>query len=89
MILNSIVERRLPGARDIFFFALVQIGLFFVLGGFNISLTSTNKTGAILALIAAISYSIYIIINQQTGKKNCQKVASDYGRSKQECNRME
>ncbi|MBT5827290.1 MAG: DMT family transporter [Alphaproteobacteria bacterium] len=69
LILNSVVEKRLPGARDIFFFALVQIGLFFVLGGFNLSLTSTNKTGAVLALLAAISYSIYIIINQQTGKK--------------------
>lgn len=69
LILNSIVERRLPGARDVFFFALVQIGLFFVLGGFNLSLTSANKIGAVLALLAAISYSIYIIINQQTGKK--------------------
>ena len=69
LILNSVVEKRIPGARDIFFFALVQIGLFFVLGGFNLSLTSANKTGAVLALLAAISYSIYIIINQQTGKK--------------------
>ena len=32
LILNSIVERRLPGSRDVFFFALVQIGLFFVSG---------------------------------------------------------
>ncbi len=69
LILNSIIERKLPQTRDIFFFILVQIGLFFVLGGFNLSLTSANKIGAALALCAAISYSIYIIINQQTGKK--------------------
>ena len=69
LILNSVIEKKLPQARDIFFFALVQIGLFFVLGGFNLSLTSANKIGAILALLAAISYSVYIIINQQTGKK--------------------
>ena len=69
LILNSIVEKKLPKTRDIFFFALVQIGLFFVLGGLNLSLTSANKIGAILALLAAISYSIYIIINQQIGKK--------------------
>ncbi len=69
LIFNSIIEKRLPQLRDILCFGLVQIGLFLVLGGFNLSLTSANKTGVILALFAAISYSIYIVINQQTGKK--------------------
>lgn len=69
LLLNAIIARSIPNTKEVFSFALVQIGLFLVLGGFNLSLTSANKTGAILALIAALSYAVYIIINQQTGKK--------------------
>jgi len=69
LLLNSIIEKRLPKYKDILVFASVQIGLFFVLGGINLSLTFTDKAGALLALFAAISYSIYIVINQQVGKK--------------------
>ncbi|MDA9818268.1 DMT family transporter [Flavobacteriaceae bacterium] len=69
LIFNSIIEKKPPQGKDILCFSLVQIGLYFVLGGFNISLSSASNKGVILALLAAISYSIYIIINQQIGKK--------------------
>ncbi|NQY74377.1 MAG: EamA family transporter [Candidatus Margulisbacteria bacterium] len=69
LLLNSIIEKRLPKYKDMIVFASVQIFLFFVLGGIDLSLTFTDKLGALLALLAAISYSIYIVINQQVGKK--------------------
>lgn len=69
LVLNAIVERKWPSFRDIGVFGLVQIGLFFVLGGVGYSFHNLNKMGVLLALAAAVSYSIYIILNQQTGKK--------------------
>lgn len=69
LIWNAIIEKRLPQSKYIVAFLIIQIGLYFTLGGLDISLLIANKTGAIFALISAISYSFYIIINQQIGKK--------------------
>ena len=69
LIWNCFIERKLPKFKYIITFIIIQIGLFFVLGGLDNSLLIANKEGAILALIASISYSLYIVINQQTGKK--------------------
>lgn len=69
LIWHSIIKKELPSKLDIISFSLVQVALYFVLGGFNLSLLEANKSGALFAFLTAISYSIYIIINQQTGKK--------------------
>lgn len=69
LLLNSIIEKRLPKSTDMLVFASVQVGLFFVLGGIHLSLTFTDTLGTLFALFASISYAIYIIINQQIGKK--------------------
>ncbi|MBT4922613.1 MAG: DMT family transporter [Rickettsiales bacterium] len=69
LLWNSILDKSLPSKKEGLSFLVVQISLYFILGGFDISISSSNKIGAGLALLAAISYSIYIIINQQIGKK--------------------
>ena len=70
LIFNSIISKKLPSNTEILSFILVQLFLLFVLGGTDIKLLSSiSKSGVFLALLAAISYSIYIIINQQVGKK--------------------
>mgnify|MGYP005631111935 FL=1 len=69
IIWNCLIVKRLPSLNEIITFTFVQSCLIFVLGGFNVDLKGINIKGVILALIAAISYSIYIILNQQIGKK--------------------
>lgn len=69
LLLNSVIERRLPKLLDIIVIFLVQGGLFFVLGGVGASLNSSDKMGVLFAILASLSYSAYIIINQQIGKK--------------------
>jgi len=69
LLLNSIIERRLPKLLDVIVFLLVQGGLFFVLGGVGISLSYSDRMGVLFAVLASLSYSAYIIINQQIGKK--------------------
>jgi len=69
LFLNAFIHKKLPNKQDIILFLLIQIGLFFTLGGFGISLQKSDILGILLALAAAISYSVYIIINQQIAKK--------------------
>ncbi len=66
LVWNALIDRKLPPIGYILAFILVQIGLYFTLGGFATATIQQNRAGAIFALIAAISYSLYIIINQQT-----------------------
>jgi drug/metabolite transporter (DMT)-like permease len=66
---NSLLERKLPNSRYIVAFLAIQLSLYFLLGGFDVSLIVMNGEGALWALAAAVSYSIYVIINQETGKK--------------------
>ena len=68
IIWNCFISKKLPTKANLITFLIIQICLLFVLGGFNIDFASSNLHGIYLALIAAISYSIYIVINQQIGK---------------------
>ncbi|MBL6784913.1 MAG: DMT family transporter [Rickettsiales bacterium] len=69
IIWNCFIIKKLPSKSDILTFFIIQTSLLFVLEGFNNNFSSSNIQGIYLALIAAISYSIYIVINQQIGKK--------------------
>ncbi len=69
LAINHIIKKTLPTAKEIIIFIIVQIALFFVLGGFNFHYSQINKLGALLSLFSAFSYALYIIINQETGKK--------------------
>ena len=69
LLINSFLNKKLPSSQVIILFILIQISLFFVLGGWNIILINTPKLGTIFALLCAMSYAIYIIINQQTVKE--------------------
>lgn len=69
LVWNSILQKKAPTIKEMFCFLSVQISLYFVLGGFNFVSSPTTQKGAILASLAAISYSIYVIVNQQVGKQ--------------------
>lgn len=69
LILNCIIQKKMASLREILVFSAVQIALFFVLGGGEISLSYSDKVGVFLAMLTALSYSGYIVINQQIGKK--------------------
>jgi len=66
---NAFLERKFPDFKYIAAFFGIQISLYLLLGGFDTSLLVMNGEGALWALVAAISYSLYVIINQETGKK--------------------
>lgn len=69
LILNCIIQKKMATMKDIIVFSAVQIALFFVLGGVDISWTYADSLGGFFALLTAISYSVYIVINQQIGKQ--------------------
>lgn len=69
LVINHIIKKTLPSIIEIIIFIIVQIALFFVLGGFNFHYSQINKLGALLSLFSAFSYAFYIIINQEIGKK--------------------
>jgi drug/metabolite transporter (DMT)-like permease len=66
---NALIRRQVPAKKYIITFILIEVSLFFLLGGFNFDQLQNNKIGGLLALIAAISYSLYVIINQEAGKE--------------------
>jgi drug/metabolite transporter (DMT)-like permease len=69
IIIQAIISKKLPAKKFLLAFILLFSGIYLVMGGNNKDLFNLNLTGALLALIAAISYAIYIMFNQQTGKK--------------------
>ena len=69
LIWNAYITKTIPEPKYIVAFFAIQVALYFVLGGFDISLILHNKEGALWALAAAIGYSLYVVINQETGKK--------------------
>lgn len=69
LVFSAVLERRWPAGRDVVIFGLVQVGLFFVVGGVEWTLGRDDWLGALLAWGAAVSYSVYILINQQLGKQ--------------------
>jgi drug/metabolite transporter (DMT)-like permease len=69
LIFSAIVQRRVPNKLQVISFLLVQIGLFFVLGGFSLQESSISILGSLFALFSAMSYALYILLNQETVKK--------------------
>ena len=68
LVFNSLLKKTWPTLRECAHFLSIQVGLFLVLGNFSASQAISTK-GAIFAFLAAISYSVYILINQEIGKK--------------------
>lgn len=70
IILNAFIERKMPPKMHIAMFFMIQIGLYFVMGGYeNVLFNQNQLKGFAFVIGAAFFYSLYIIINQAVGKK--------------------
>lgn len=69
LLINSVIKKEVPNAKDIFTFIFAFLSIFLVMGGVDLSLLTINIQGVLFSLMAAFSYAIYIIINNSIGKK--------------------
>ncbi len=69
LILNSIYKKSLPDLKTVILFLMAFIGVFMLLGGYNLNIVKINLIGVLLALLATFSYSLYVIINGEVVKR--------------------
>jgi drug/metabolite transporter (DMT)-like permease len=66
---NSIINKKWPKKSDIKNFIIIEICLLLTLDIFSSDLSQASKLGAFYALLTAISYSIYYILNRKIGQQ--------------------
>ena len=62
--LDAAQRRALPPPRQWVVLGLVNLGIFLVIGGFDVSLLLANMAGTTLALLSALSFAIYMLVTQ-------------------------
>lgn len=64
VLLDAAVRRAWPPPRQWLALAITYAGIFLVVGGFDPALLATNLLGAGLAIAAALTFAVYIIVGQ-------------------------
>jgi drug/metabolite transporter (DMT)-like permease len=67
VVLAEAVRRRaMPPRAQMIAMLLTYAGIYLAMGAFNSELFQANLVGALLALVAAITFAVYLMVNQQT-----------------------
>lgn len=69
VIINALITKKSPDLRVVTVFFLALLAVFLVMGGVDLNIVTLNATGAYFSLLAALSYAIYIIINNSVANK--------------------
>lgn len=69
IIINSCITKKMPTYKNIVIFFVAFFAVFLTLGGLDINTVSFNIKGGVLSLLAAISYAVYVIINNKTSNR--------------------
>ena len=69
VILNSLIKRKMPNLTTIGTMLFCQLGLFLILGAYNIDLLSVNLYGALFSFMSAIAYAIYLVLLGKRGSE--------------------
>lgn len=64
VLLDAAVRRALPPPRQWLALTITYIGIFLVMGGFDPALLAANLLGAGLAIAAALTFAVYIVVGQ-------------------------
>ena len=64
VLLDSLWRRGLPPRRQVLALATTTVGLFLVLGGLESGIGGLNRWGVLLALFAASTVAVYLMVNQ-------------------------
>ena len=66
ILLQSLLNRKMPSIPYLIVFLIIQGGIYFVIGGTNREAISTNDLhGALWSLSGALCFSIYVVCNQK------------------------
>ena len=65
VLFTSVRDRAPPSRRVLLAAALTYIGIFFTMGGFDLTELRANLLGALLVLGSALSYAIYFIVGER------------------------
>lgn len=68
VLLDAALRRQLPPRQHWLALALTYVGIFFVMGGFDQTVLAANLTGAGLAILAALTFAVYLLVNQKWGR---------------------
>lgn len=69
IFINALITKKVPDSKVVAIFFLAFISVFLVMGGVDLNILSVNATGAYFSLLAALSYAIYIVINNSVASK--------------------
>jgi len=65
VLIGSFMRRRAPERRVVLAMAVTYVGIFFAMGGVDLSELRTNLFGASLVLVAALTTAIYFLIGER------------------------
>jgi drug/metabolite transporter (DMT)-like permease len=65
VLIGSVMQRRAPDARVVAAMLVTYLGIFFVMGGVDLTELTRNLFGAALVLIAAFTTAIYFLIGER------------------------
>ncbi len=65
VLISSFMRRRAPERRLVFAMLVTYVGIFFAMGGIDLTELRANLFGASLVLIAALTTAIYFLIGER------------------------
>ena len=68
VLADAVRRRRIPPGSQILALVLTYGGIFLAMGGFDADLLRENLLGAALAIVAAITFAAYMMVNQQASR---------------------